>query len=401
MDMLALCTLAKKVDEDIVTIVGGSHPSALPDETLRHGDVDFVSIGESEYTLLSILQALDRDGDVSAIDGLGYKDDGRIMIHPKTKFIEDLDMLPFPARHLLPMQTYFQVNMPQCGTSLKSPNTSILTSRGCSARCIYCAGGHFWGRRFRGRSPENVLQEMQSLIHDYGVKEISIIDDNLTFNKKRAMKLFQGMIDLRLNLVWNTPNGSATWALDEELLSKMKEAGCYEVTFAIESGDQEVLSKIIKKPVQLPKVERLVAHAKKIGLLVKGFFMLGLPGETKGQIKKTLDFARKLKLDSAGFFIATPLPGTELHRICKEKGYLEPDFSFEKLIFSIGNIRTPDFTPREIEKITSRAILEMNMRLLVRNPLKFYKKYSNLLFSNPGEILKLMRFLARKMCMRT
>ena len=395
-DMLKLCELVKKIDKNIVTIVGGGHPSALPAQSLQCDNVDFVSIGESEYSLLSALQSLNSNRDVSHIDGFGYKQDGHIHINPKTKFIENIDTIPFPARHLLPMETYFKMNIPQCGTSLKSPNTSILTSRGCPARCIYCASSLFWGRKFRGRSPENVLQEMESLIQLYGVKELSIIDDNLTLDKERAMKLFQGMIDRRLNLVWNTPNGSAVWALDEELLSKMKEAGCYEVTLAVESGDQEVLTKIVKKPLRLSKVERLVAHAKGMGLLVKAFFMMGFPGETRAQMKKTIDFAKRLRFDAVGIFIATPLPGTELYRICKDSGYLKRDFAFEKMSFAIGSIRTSHFTPEQLVSMRSRAVLQLNMRLLLRNPFRFYKKYSNLMFTNPKEIFELIFFLIRK-----
>jgi len=395
-DMLKLCELVKKVDKNIVTIIGGAHPSALPTQSLHYEHVDFVSIGESESTLLSAIETLNSNGDFSRIDGFGYKRNGNISITPKTKFIENIDTIPFPARHLLPMETYFKINIPQCGTSLKSPNTSIVTSRGCPARCIYCASSQFWGRKFRGRSPENVLQEMESLIRVYGVKELSIIDDNLTLDKERAMKLFQGMIDRRLNLVWNTPNGSAVWALDEELLSKMKEAGCYEVTFAVESGDQEVLTKIVKKPLRLNSVERLVAHAKGMGLLVKAFFMMGFPGETREQMKKTIDFAKRLRFDAVGIFIATPLPGTELYKICKESDCLAPDFDFEKINFAEGSIRIPNLAPEELERMRSRAILQLNIRLLVRNPFKFYKKYSNLMFTNPRGIIDFIYFLIRK-----
>ena len=395
-DMLKLCELAKRLDKKIVTVVGGAHPSALPEQSLKNPYVNFVCIGESEYTLRLVIESLNGDGDVSHIDGLGYKINGKILVNPKTRFIEDLDSLPFPARHLLPMETYFKVNIPHAGTSLKSPNTSIMTSRGCTANCAFCATTRFWGRRFRTRSPENVLHEMESLIKAYGIKELSLIDDNFTLDKERAFKILQGMIDHRLNLVWNTPNGLAAWVLDEELLSKMKEAGCYEVTFAIESGDQEVLNKIIKKPLKLDRVERLVRHGKKIGLIVHGYFVIGFPGETKELMQKTIDFAKRLKFDVAGIFIATPLPGTELYGICKEKGYLKPGFTFEKMHYGKGNIVTSEFTPEEVEKIASKAIIEINMSLLFRNPLKFFRKYSKHLFSNPGELIRYFFMLLRQ-----
>ena len=391
--MMKLCELVKEIDQDIITVVGGEHPSALPEQSLQASCIDFVSIGESEYTLPAIIKSLNGDGDFSHIDGLGYKKNGTIIINKKTRFIENLDVIPFPARHLLPMETYFKVNVPQCGTSLKSPNTSIMTSRGCTANCVFCATTCFWGRRFRARSPENVLQEMESLIDEYGIKELNIIDDNFTLNKDRAMRILQGMIDRRMNLVWNTPQGLAIWTLDTELLLRMKEAGCYEVTFAVESGDQEVLNNIIKKPLKLDRVEKLVKYAKKIGLIVKGYFVIGLPGETKAQMRKTIDFAKQLKFDAAGIFIATPLPGTELYKICRENGYLSENFDFKRINYRVGNIITPEFTPEEVERLSSRAIIAINLSLLLRNPLKFFRKYSNLFFSSPRALIDHMLLL--------
>ncbi len=394
-EMVRLCELVKSIDKDILTIVGGEHPSALPEDALKNESIDFVVIGEGEYTTRDLLNHVVKGTDYSSLDGFAYRDGDRIVVNPKTTFIENLDMLPLPARHLLPMDTYFKINLPQTGTSWKSPNTSIMTSRGCSARCIFCATSKFWGNRHRVRSVDKVLDEMELLVKTYGIKELQFIDDNLTLEKERAMQIFQGMIDRKLNLVWNTPQGIALWSVDDEVLKKMKESGCYEITFAVESGDERVLKEIIRKPVRLETIEPLVKSARKLGFITKGYFVVGLPGETLQDMEKTFAFARALAFDAAGIFIATPLPGTELYRLCNEKGYMKKDFSFQRATYARGNIDTPDFTSAQVEKLVSKNMLEINLGLLFRNPGKFLKKYARILTGNPRSIVNHVFFLIR------
>ncbi|MFH1450786.1 MAG: radical SAM protein, partial [archaeon] len=160
--------------------------------------------------------------------------------------------------------------------------------------------------------------------------------------------------------------------------------------------DQDVLTHIIRKPTNLSKVEGIVKHAKKIGLIVKGYFIVGLPGETKEQMQKTFDLAKNLKFDAAGIFIATPLPGTDMYKLCKEKGYLRPGFDFERINYGTGNIVTPDFTPEEVEQMVSENILKINMSLLYRNPVKFFKKYFQLVKRNPKVLFDYVFFLRKK-----
>jgi len=395
-DMCDICGLAKKACKDVITVVGGEHPSALPEQSLAMDCIDFVVIGEGEHAMRDLVRAINDDGDYSQIGGLGFKLSGDIVVNPKSRMIENLDELPMPARHLLPMQTYFKTNIPQSGTSLRSPNTSMMTSRGCPAQCVFCATSKFWGNRCRMRSVESVLNEMEYLVEHYGVREIQFIDDNLTLDKERAIQIFDGMIKRQLNIVWNTPQGIAIWSLDDRILAKMKESGCYEITLGIESGDQDVLRDIIKKPLKIEKIEPLVKVARRLGLITKGYFVVGLPGETKEQMRRTFEFARKLKLDAVGIFIATPLPGTRLYDICLEKGYLKEDFSFERIIYAKGNIETPDFTAREVERLVSKNILLINLGLLLRNPVRFFKKYFRILSTNPRSLLSYVLLLVRE-----
>ncbi len=161
------------------------------------------------------------------------------------------------------------------------------------------------------RSPKNVLDEIEFLIQEYGIREIHFEDDNITSNKKRAMAIFEGMIERQFNIIWHVPSGMAANTLDEELLAKMKESGCYSLTLAIESGNQHVVSRLMKKPVNLKKIPSLVKQIRNLNMDVRGFFILGYPDETKENIRETINFAREIELDWSYFSIFSPLPGTK------------------------------------------------------------------------------------------
>ena len=210
-----VCRLVKEAASRIITVMGGAHPTALPETVLKDTAVDYVVIGEGEETTRQLLAGLQGGEDISRLDGIAFRRDNAVTVNPKTSFIQDLDALPFPARHLLPMQEYFRINMPHGVTTRRSPNTSLITSRGCPAQCVFCSIHPIWGKTFRPRSPENVLAEIRLLITTYGIRELQFEDDNLTFDQKRANRLFDLMIEQRLDMLWTTPNGVAMWALDE------------------------------------------------------------------------------------------------------------------------------------------------------------------------------------------
>ncbi len=391
-----ICKIAKDINKNIITIIGGEHPSALPEESLKNQHIDIIIIGEGEYSVLKLINYIESGKDISKLDGIAFKKGEKIIVNPKKRFINNLDEIPFPARHLLPMEKYFKIGLPQGIAYLRTPNTSIITSRGCSANCIFCATTRFWGNNYRARSAENVLTEIEYLINTYGIKELQFIDDNLTLDKERAIEIFRG-IKKRFDISWTTPNGLASWTLDEELLREMKESGCYEATIAIESGDQGVLNKIIGKPGNLGKIKRLIKEMKKLKIMTKAFFVIGLPGETKKQILKTFKFASELNLDSASFFLATPLPGTRLLKICEEKDYLRGKINYNDFDQNIANIETPEFSAKELERILFRNMLIFNLKLLIRDPITFIKKYHLVLLKNPKMIFKYTFTLMRKL----
>ncbi|MFH1093331.1 MAG: cobalamin-dependent protein [Candidatus Omnitrophota bacterium] len=389
--------LAKQVNKAMITIMGGAHPSVQAEQVLGDENIDYVVLGEGEYTVLKLLDHVKEGKDLSLVDGIGYRKNKDIIINKKTTFIENLDELPFPARHLLNMEKYFKINMPHGVTTRRSPNTPMITSRGCPAECIFCAIHPIWGKKFRARSPENVIQEIKHLKQEYGVKEIQFEDDNLTFDKKRALKIFDLMISVNLEMLWTTPNGVALWAMDEAMLLKMKESGCYRLCLAIESGDQDVLHKIINKPLDLKKAEHLITLAHKYGFETDAFFVIGFPGETKEQIKKTFKFGRGLKVSNVLYYIATPYPGTRLYDVCVNGNYLVKDFQINSLGVKKGVISTPEFTPAELEKMVSREKLVFLMMLVFRDPHAFYVKVIKRFVQDPSYVINMFKGTVRKM----
>ena len=216
-----------------------------------------------------------------------------------------------------------------------------------------------WGDSFRMRSPENVLAEIDQLISVYKIKELQLEDDNFTASKKRAMAICQGIIDRKYDLSLNSPSGLAIRSMDEELMDKMKEAGYYSMSFAIESGSPEVL-KLMNKKVDLIKAKRLIAYARTIGIKTKAFFILGYPGETKGAMERTVDYAGELMADWSLFFPASPLPGTPMMETCKQNGWLvNPNLDW-RYSFHTANIRTPEFDPEFVNMMVDKANKEVN-----------------------------------------
>ncbi|MFH1607952.1 MAG: radical SAM protein [archaeon] len=348
--------ITKEVDEDIITLVGGSHPTYAVGDFLDI--VNFIVLGEGELPTSQLLDALNNDKDVSEIDGLAGKYEGIKFINSKKQYIGDLNSLSFPARHLLNMEMYFRINTPQNPYPKGKRIAQIMTSRGCSARCVFCTTTNFWGNRYRGRSAQSVINEIKELKEKYNIDEIQITDDNFTLNKNRAMEILDAIKDFGLHLC--APQGLAAWALDNELLEKMKEAGFYQLTFAVESGNQRVLNEIVKKPLDLAKVKPLVKKAQEIGIKVHSFAICGLPGETIENMNETYNFVSDCGFDSSSFFAATPLVGSELLNICEKKDYLRKGAGWNEQLFKLGNINTKDFTSVEVEELAAKFNREYN-----------------------------------------
>ncbi|MBN2381892.1 radical SAM protein [bacterium] len=232
---------------------------------------------------------------------------------------------------------------------------NILTSRGCQAHCIFCSSPMMWGH-FRARSPENVLDELEHLVLEYGVEEIHFQDNNITADIARADRLFRGMIERNFRLHWTTPNGIALYKMTPALIETMRASGCYSVWIALESGSQTMLNRI-KKPLNLGIIKPLVTELKRHDIRVSGFFLIGLPGETRADIMQTIEYARGLELDYATFSIVQPLPGTELYDMCFGD---EGPVDFSRIKFARGDYSLSHISRDELEVLRRYAWEQVN-----------------------------------------
>jgi anaerobic magnesium-protoporphyrin IX monomethyl ester cyclase len=378
----AVAETIKSVDKAIKIALIGLHPSSRPNECLKEPNIDFVVIGEQELTTLELADTLEKGTveDLKKVKGLGFLENNKVVITPPRPFIDDLDSLPFPARHLLPMKQFFEAakKIPISG-NLKKPSIRMLTTRGCPYGCIFCSNHIVMGRKWRARSAENVVAEIEQIVKTYGIHQIDFLDDNIAFNRERLMKICDMLIKKRLHVDWCTPNGVRADALDAELLAKMREAGCQKILIAPESGVQRIVDDVIKKKQSLKRVEEAVSAAHKVGIKVGCFFILGMIGENKEDMKETIKFAYKLRQLGAEYFYfsyATPLYGTELYRQAKEGGYLTNKFSDDALSAVQPLIETPEFTADDLRCLAAEANLVnptvTSERVLraIRNPKK-------------------------------
>ena len=358
-----VATTVKKVDKDIAIALIGLHPSARPAECLKQPSVDFVVIGEPEETVLELAGVLEqgKKSELKKVKGIGFVENGETIITASRPFIQDLDSLPFPARHLLPMKQFFEAakKIPISG-NLRKPSVRMLTSRGCPYGCIFCSNHIVMGRQWRARSAENVVAEIEHIIATYDIRQIDFLDDNIAFDRKRLETICDLIVEKDLNIEWCTPNGVRADSLDSELLAKMRKAGCVSILIAPESGVQRVVDQIIKKRQDLRKVEEVIIAARKLGIKVGCFFIIGMIGETKDDIKATIKYAyklRKLGADRFYFSYATPLYGTELYKQAKEGGFLKSTFSDEALSEVKPLIETPEFTCDDLLMLSAEANL--------------------------------------------
>jgi anaerobic magnesium-protoporphyrin IX monomethyl ester cyclase len=289
-----------------IVVWGGTHATILPKEVLQETQTDFVVVGEGEISLHELVQAIANGSLTKNIPGVYSRATENFT---SREFIKDLDSLPFPDWEAIDPRTYQKA--PHGALIKNFPVAPVTSSRGCPYSCTFCASPKVWGKQIRYRSPKNVLDEIEYLAANFGVKEIHFEDDNLTLKREHVESICQGIIDRRLNISWATPNGIRADKVDKNLLQLMKAAGCYYVVFGVESGNQEILNNI-KKHESLVEIEKAIRLASEVGLMTQGFFIFGLPGETEGTIQNTINFAKRVPLDRAQFLLLDLIPGSEL-----------------------------------------------------------------------------------------
>jgi radical SAM superfamily enzyme YgiQ (UPF0313 family) len=295
-----------KTNSSAKVVIGGVHASAVPDFIMENYSdcIDCVIAGEGERTMLEFVHACGNSTPIDDISGLVYINNGRVMHTGKRSFIEDLDSIPNPARDLIP-QNLFAPNMHNA--RYKNCMT-ILTSRGCPFNCSFCAARIVSGKRYRVHSAEYVLEEMEMLKKDYHARQLLITDDTFTLNHDRLEQICKGMIDKRLNLAWFCFSQVTT--VNRQILQLMKKAGCYSIGFGIESSDETIL-KNMGKPINPEKAKETVWIANSLGLKTQAFYIIGSPGETRDQMRKTISFSREVNATLTFYNMLVPYPGTK------------------------------------------------------------------------------------------
>lgn len=347
-------------------VVGGIHVTTMPEEALTELQADIAVIGEGERTILDLCNRLAGGEPWREVEGIQFRDDsGAFRRTAPRAFIENLDELPFPARHLLHFDEYMlPPGIIRGWWSERS--TTIITSRGCPFSCIWCASHCIFGRKVRRRGVENVIQEIEHLIQRYHVDTVWFIDDTFTLYKQWVLAFCQTLADRGIRLAWGCQAHVKT--ADEEMFTAMKQAGCVQLDFGVESGSDRVL-KALKKHSSAEAVRKAFAITKKVGIRTMATFMFGSPEETREDVEATMGLAREIKPDFASSFFITPYPGTELMAMAQSNHW---DFHYDP--GKTGLKKTPTlkiaFTEEELMGFRTRFQKMFLYRNCIRNLLR-------------------------------
>ncbi len=334
---LMIARAAKEIDPNIVVVCGGPHVSAFYKRLSQDPAVDYCVRGEGEQVILDLFAALNNGGSgLEDVQAICRRQGGQVHVHRRREWIENLDTVPFPARHLVDTEVYHRIGKVQ---GLRRDGEQVTrieqmtTSRGCPFKCTYCGKNATWGSGYRTRSAENVLDEIEYLVEHHGIQRFAFQDDNFTADMDRAARIFDGIIERGLPITWEAHNGLGVNFLSADLLEKMKRSGCVGFTIAVESSNDATLLRV-KKPNYIKLAPPIVKKAKELGIEVRGFFMIGFPDETLPEVMRTVEYASNLDLAVTAFALVTPLPGTQLYNECVDAGMIDEhtvdfeDFSF-------------------------------------------------------------------------
>ncbi len=339
LDVASRAKRAKKI-----VVMGGPHPSVLPEEVLASPDVDYVILSEGEESLLALIEALMSGGDVSEIDGLGYKVEGALKINPRTRYIANLDTIPFPDRDLFDFDW--------------TKSLTVCATRGCPYKCANCQPAlSLQTCAYRTRSVDDVVDELKQVAVG---KVVHFVDNDLTINRKWIVRFCERLVEEDLNLRWGCQGRVNT--LNKELLALMRKAGCMNVGIGIESGSQELLDKFLRKGINLQKAEELIQESVEVGMPLHGWFIIGIPTETKEDIEKTIEFAQSHDLASVGFSMGTPWPGTIFERVARENNWMLTDNWEELNEKRHSGLRTDEWGPEDIAEYRARIVEHFRAR---------------------------------------
>ena len=370
---------AKEIRPDIITVAGGPHPTAMPNNMMKlfKGYLDYLFVGEAEIGLPRLLDSLSSGRrNLESIPGLVWSEGQDFYSNPR-EFTMDLDILGFPAWDLIHPEEYPES---QHGAFFKKfPIAHIMVTRGCPYPCTFCAGGVISGKRVRRRSIDNVLNEIRYLKDNFGIKEFHIIDDNFTMDMAYAKEFLRRLKSLSLDMSWAVPNGVRMEFLDEELLGLMRETGLYLISLGIESGSDKILQ-LMKKGITTAKIRECVNMINAAGIDMAGFFIIGFPGETIESIRQTIRFSMELGLVRANFFTYLPFPGSESYETLeKNKGLGMVDW--DRFYFMTAAYTPDGITRKQLKRLHRLAFAKFYLRpRIIWYQMKSIKSFRHLFF---------------------
>lgn len=350
---LETAQVVKETLPDSIVVMGGYHPTFNFIETLEDENVDIVIRGEGEYIMLNLVQALENQSSLHDVKGIVFEDKNskEIVVNPEAPLIQDLDELPFPALNLLPMKKYRLLDM-------DTHMTTMITTRGCPMQCSFCSSAAMHGKKIRERSIENIVDEIEYLKTNYDIDTIAFMDDTFTLKKRKVMAICDEILKRNIEIMWGCTSRVDT--LDEKLLKKMKEAGCITIFIGVESADQQQLDNMCKNTT-IAKIENAFKIAHKLKIRTIASVALGMPGDTKEIMNKTVKFVHKLKPNYAIYSLATPYPGTRFYKEAFEKNLIKiKDWSKYTLITPI--LETIDCSLNDMRKIQAKAFMKFYLR---------------------------------------
>jgi len=386
--VLEAAKVIKNVDSHIVTVTGGIHPSLMPRSVCSHPQIDFVVVGEGERIIVDLIESVSGKRSFDEVEGLAFKRDGGVTVNSRNSYIEDLDSVGFPAWDLFDMERYLTINEGRWGLG-RGRYAPVVTSRSCPYRCTFCSIHSVMGLKYRAHSPRYVVEMIETLVNGYDVEEISFEDDNLTYDKDRFEDICRGIVERKLKIRWNTPNGVHVGSLDRTSLEWAKRSGCDSLNLAVESGDDFIRNRVIKKGLKSEKIYEIANACREEGVKANAYFVIGMPGETDDSIKKTQKYIRDLKFNNLSIFIATPLPGTKLYDECIAKGYIDEDsfdtdfISYKATIFTQPSIQTPEFNQQKV-KVWQHRLLVAYFKATLKD------RFWDWLFTNPRAWVSMM-----------
>lgn len=321
---LKVVDLVKKVNPKIYTVMGGSHASSFPEQILRHyPNVDFIVRGEAEYTLVDLVKALEGKKALNTIDGLALRHEGKIVLTPERKKIQNLDEIPFPAHHLVDQSKYIPSGADPNGWKASSKRyTTMMTSRGCPYLCTYCSTTVYWGQNFRGRSPMNVVDELEEIHNVYGIEVIGFFDDIFTARMDRITEICKEIVKRNIKIQFSC--GTRVNFIKPEMLEWMKRAGCQSIFFGVESCSQKILNNI-KKFAKVEQVINAFKSCDEFGIHPSMALMVGNPGEDKETIKETIEVMKRVKPYGMNIGILSIFPDTEIYELAKSQNFISDD----------------------------------------------------------------------------